>query len=534
MKALEPGRRQHGIVRERYAHDDHRRSFLCTDNLRKWDTGLFQRFPQAEKVPLTGLEPGGTGSCDARTTEIFGSVLVENGIFRMWYLCMPDADSHAENPDHSYVAYAESEDGIHWKKPDLRLTGRNRYPGNNLLPLPGHIMSVVHALPATGAKYLAVCCMIAPFEPDITQGVSNFVFNGGGTYLFTSDDGFHWRQITEQPLMIHGDCCTLYADHATKRYFLYQKAGCLHGLETRRAFIGLESADGRHWEGYEGLATWRRCFTADDYDDLIAQRHGLRIADHYTVAVHRVGDLYVAVEAMFLIGDPIQKYFGQNPNGLGYLRLAFSENAMNWRHPKGRPPWLELGAPGEWDAGFVCTSNTFVEHDNHSLLYYIGCRYEHGWCINPDFRLNPNISLSEQRNTNRIMLAKIKRDRFASLTAPYKSTFDVENTTRMELTSGRRHLDAGPRGDDALFVNARCPEGAIRVALFEQGKSEPLSGFSLDDCVPFTGDSVRAPIRFRKASIARIPANMGLFLRFEITRGEIFGYEWGKKDGRMA
>ncbi len=65
------------------------------------------------------------------------------------------------------------------------------------------------------------------------------------------------------------------------------------------------------------------------------------------------------------------------------------------------------------------------------------------------------------------------------------------------------------------------------MAIFEQGKDKPLPGFSLDDCIPFTGDSVRAPIRFRGKTVAQIPRMMGLKMRFEVSRGEIFGYEWG-------
>lgn len=524
-----PGRNKVGTVPQRFIQRDHRRIFLDVDNLRRWDTSLFQRFPQAEKVSLTGLEPGPAGSWDARTTEIFGSVLVEKGRFRMWYMCMPDALSYKESADHSFACYAESDDGVRWHKPDLGLTGQSRYPGNNLLPLPGHMSAVVPALPGSDFKYLAATVQINPLEPDICDNPRfKFNYNGGGTYLWASDDGFHWRQLTPKPLIIHGDNCSMYADHATGRYFLYQKMGMLHGLDTRRSWIGLESADGVHWEGYNGIATHRECCVADDYDDLIAARAGLRIADHYCFAAYRVGDLYVGVESMFLIGDPLVEHFGQNPRGLGYLRLAYSHNAMNWRHPKGRPPFLEVGSPGDGDAGFMVSANTFTEHGDDLLLYYTGLRYEHGWCITPDFKFDRSIPLAEQRNTNRIMLAKIKKDRFASLSAPYRAVFDVENTTCMERTSGRRHLDAGPRGGDELLVNARCSEGGIRVALFKHGESKPLPGFSLEDCIPFTGDSLRGPIRFRKKSVAQIPDTTGLMLRFELTRGEIFGYDWGR------
>jgi hypothetical protein len=258
VSAACPGQRPVGEVPQQYAHSDHRRIFLDTDNLRKWDTGLYQRFPQAEKVVVTGLEPGPAGSWDSRLTEVTGSVLVEDGRFRMWYICMPEAESHDENADHNFTCYAESDDGIHWRKPDLGITAQQRYPGNNLLPLPGHVIGVVPALPKTGSKYLAATIQINPLEPDITD----------------------------------------------------------------------------------------------------------------------------------------QKKWGFHYNG------------------------------------------------------------------------------------------------------------------------------------DELFVNARCPEGRIRVALLEHGTTKPLPGFSLDDCVPITGDHIRAPFRFKNAPIASIAADTPLTIRFELSRSEVFAYEW--------
>jgi hypothetical protein len=514
-------------VPQRYMIRDQRRCFLDTDNLRRWDTGIYQRFPKAEKVPLTGLEPGPVGAWDAARTSIYGSVLVETGLFRMWYNCECDPGTYAEAGDRFLPCYAESDDGIHWRKPDLKLTGQRIFPGNNLLPLPGALMNVVPALPGADYKYLACSVQVMPLAAGICDR-HGFAFNGPGTYLFASDDGFRWRQLTDQPLVQHGDECTLYADPATGRYFLYQKIGLNHGLDTRRSWIGLESTDAVQWEGYSGQATWRECFVADDYDDMQAAARGLRIVDFYHMIPYRVGDLYVAVQSVFLIGDPLRQAFAQNPKGLACLRLAYSHNAMNWRYPKGRPAWLEQDAAGGFDAGFMVAAGNVLEHGDDLLTYYYGSPLEHGWCLTPDFKIRTDIPLETQHNSGRILLARIKRDRFAALAAPYQSVFDVENTTCMERTrTGRAHLEAGPRGGDALFVNASCPKGRIRVALVKHGETTPIPGFSLDDCIPFTGDSVRGPIRYRKAAIDRIPADQGLCLRFEVSSGEIYGYEWG-------
>lgn len=499
---------------------DTRHLFLDTDSLREWDTGIVQRFPHAEKVPVSGLEPGPAGSWDARVTTIYGSVLIEDGLFRMWYCCMPDAQSHQEGPDHGLTCYAESDDGLNWRKPDLGITGQRRWPGNNLLPLPGFVMGVVPALPATGARYLAAVVQILPLEPDVCD-VPGVKFSGSGTYIFASDDGLRWRNVTERPLLEHGDVACLAVDPDCSRYILYQKVGAMHGLDLRRSFIGLESEDGASWEGYRGVGDWHECFVADDYDDLLAARRGFRIADTYGVALYRAGGLYVAVEDVFHIGSPLRFNFGQNAYGLCSLRLAYSHDAMHWRHPKGRPSWLELGAPGEFDAGFMVPASALVEHGDRLLLYYGGSCYDHGWCIDPDFSLRKDVPLEDQRRSGRVGLATIRRDRFASLTATYK---------------GRVAVEAGRRRGEALLINACCPQGSVRVGVKagSGAREDFLPGMSPEDCVPFTGDEVRAPVRFRNVFVADVPADVNLFLTFEITRGELFAFEWGEASAPEA
>src|SRR5262249_51557891 len=156
---------------------------------------------------------GPPGSWDAVDATLFGTVLKENGLFRMWYYSMREPENVKEPPDRPLVCYAESEDGTHWRKPDLKITGQRRFPGNNLLTIPGVIMGVVPALPGTNAKYLA--CTITypvPLEPDVTDvpGNPDAMKGEGGTHIFASDDGLHWRHVTK--VLQHGDFACLYAD----------------------------------------------------------------------------------------------------------------------------------------------------------------------------------------------------------------------------------------------------------------------------------------------------------------------------------
>jgi hypothetical protein len=346
-----------------------------------------------------------------------------------------------------------------------------------------------------------------------------------GTWIMASDDGLTWRQYSDGPVVCHGDVAVLFADHESSRYLLYNKFGAQHGLHHRRSFMGLESTDAIHWVGYNGDALKSRyCFMADDYDDLIATQRGLMITDYYGVTLHRTGDLYVAAESMFHMTLPLNMRSGQNADGLGYVRLAYSNDGFHWRHPKGRPGWLEYGKPGEFDAGFIVTANTFTEHGDDLLMYYGGSRDFHGWCINEQFQMRPDIPLEEQRNMASIgAVARIKRDRFASLSCTWRGNFVVESTA--------------PAGRDNLYINALCGQGgSVRVAIYDGDGVElkgnnrwdfkPLPGFSLDDCIPVTGDVMRAPIQFRNAHVGSLPADKPVFLQFELFRSEIFAFEW--------
>lgn len=494
-----------------------RHLFLDIDNLVEWDGHLEQRFYQPEKIAISGLEQGPPGSWDARIISAYGTTLVENGLFRKWYACMPDASTSDADVDHWLSCYAESEDGVHWRKPDLKITGQRRWPGNNLCGLPGAVMSVVRALPVSGCQYVALILHKWPApEPDVCE---EFKLSGPGVYLFGSDDGFRWHQLTQNAIIRHGDWAILHADPVRQRYLIYNKVVANHGLTPRRAALVIESRDGIQWSGYHGTRQWQETWVPDDYDDLLAAQRGFRIAELYGYSLYQVDTLYLAVQSILNVGLPIKNRMSQNPNGVFHLRMAFSHDATHWRYPRGRPALLEVGRPGEFDAGMLLCESTIVDHGDDQFLYYCGGRYPHGWCITPDFKMDPTVPAEAQRASELLGLARIRRDRYASLAFSWKGRFDVE---------------IGPRQGRELTLNARCPNGAVRVAIAEQRspfhveprKSDNLPGFGFDDCVPFTGDAVRAPVRFRNAHVAQIPPELPLILRIEILAGEVFGYEW--------
>ncbi|MCM8817161.1 MAG: hypothetical protein NC913_06605 [Candidatus Omnitrophica bacterium] len=489
--------------------------FLDLDTLSDWDTSIVQRFQKAEKIQINAPKTDNS-EWDARCSE-YPTVLYENGIYRMWYSVQPSAKDYSENPDHFYSAYAESTDGINWRKPDLKITAQHIWPGNNLLALPGAIQGVVKGLPGSKYKYYAIVIQISKPEPGITDKCG--AIDERGTILFGSNDGFQWQRIKK--IVAHGDCGCIFTDFPSQRYLFFQKVGLMHNLFARRSFIGLESKDYENWIGYDGALKWNECFVADDYDDMIARQRGFLITDFYGITLHRVGDVYIAVQNVFCIGLPLRNNFGQNPSGFSHFRLAYSHNGFNWRYPAGRPAILELGEPGDFDSGFMCPGLNLLEKDNDVLLYYSGTPFMHGWCIDVNFSFRKDISLREQDNSYFIGLAKMKKDRYASLYATYKGRFSMDPDS-----SGIEALTVNPEKPE-LYVNVYCPKGYTKVAIMDYKTKKPLPGFDFDDCIPVTGDFIRAPIVFRKKKISDIPADKLVYLSFELYRGEIFSFEWG-------
>jgi len=93
------------------------------------------------------------------------------------------------------------------------------------------------------------------------------------------------------------------------------------------------------------------------------------------VGVYRTGEILVSVESIF---DGTAARSGNSPRRIrprcAMCELAIRNDGYHWRYPKGRPAWLERGAPGELDSGWMIAPSTLVEDGDNLLFYYGGSR----------------------------------------------------------------------------------------------------------------------------------------------------------------
>lgn len=442
----------------------------------------------------------------AHVTQPYVTVLRDDAgeRFRMWY----DYDKGAE----ASIAYAESDDGIHWELPQLDILG----PDNRVLKIGtsfqgGYGVSVVDDGPDSREplrRYkLAYWGQKHPW-PDGDPGVR----------VAFSPDGIHWtvhevnpvlrdytiRRSLDDPRRAYGvgDIVDVFFDPLRRRYGACLKTPAIpaDGLETgprantfiRRLVSASCSEDFVNWE-----RPWRIIVPEDRDKDLL----------EFYSAGGTIARGPLLISFVRMLHDDWAAEPGGSTDGVGYTTLATSRDGVHWeRHDD--VFFDRSDEPDAWDRAMTWVGSA-VPVGDELYLYYGG--YRHGHKIAP-------------KRERQIGLAKIPTDRFVSRTAR------GDEPGRLVTPPLRVRAGVGSR----FVLNADAAGGRIRVQVLDEDGT-PIPGFSFLDAVPITGDGVRLPVEWYaqvdKAEprrdlidLARLD-NKTIHLEFEITNGDLYGFD---------
>ena len=431
--------------------------------------------------------------------SLYGSVHVDGDRLRMWY-----QPSQADNPGNPYdVAYAESQDGIHWDRPELGLVQRRGTRKNNLVNFYGHGPSVMDLGPdpERGFRYVAIAVGWPPklkipalTSDPRTRRLSSY-------WAYHSQDGLRWQLFPVPRCAVlpnMSDTAAFIHDPYRDRLLGSVKLEPRIGLFDRRS-ITISTAR------TSDPTTWDPCRLAlfpDELDDQMAQDRGARFAEFYGMGLLAQRDLLFGfLEVYQPTGD---QHPSQAPGvRLGYhgkaeVQLAYSYDGFAWQRSRPRDPLIPVGKTGEWDDGFLTAQSSIIEWRDHVWIYYSGYRLGHSNVGGPGGALRRKIGL-----------ARVKRDRFASFYARHNGLVDIYHGR----PEGRR-----------LLINSRSKgQGGVRVEVLENDKV--LAGFSRDDCRVLAGDHLRQEVRWGDRSWKDIPRNKVIRLRFLINDCHLFAYE---------
>jgi len=388
--------------------------------------------------------PGEPHQWDSLCVSWPGTVLYSprDRTFRCWYLGL-DVVQTPERIWHT--GYAESDDGIHWTKPDLGQVEFLGRPTNQ-----------IHN--DWGAYYLSFV-----FENPLPDAPPSQRFGGFWTRFRFEDETNDWNKaqwcktLAWSPDGVRWTFdCIAYSERP------YMRDPCRPFLDIYQLLYDPDDSDAAfRWKGYSQIFVPRPDGWGPPGVRNIGLVHGtdVRKVENATNPVILSPLASIDEELHFAVVRKIggqslmlleSDRFSKNPIH-GDLRLAVSRDGRNFRRVHPRAPLVATGPKGTWDENLLVTNSAgWQEVGDEVWIHYFGCpRMYQSWPAQYEF--------SPERRGSHIApvylgLATLPRDRFAYATG------DGTLTTRpLELTA------------DGLWLNAT---GDPQVtALDESGKS---------------------------------------------------------------
>ncbi|MDA0836023.1 MAG: hypothetical protein O2955_16990 [Planctomycetota bacterium] len=464
---------------------------------------------------------------------VYHSVFRDGDLYRLYY-----AAGHLEVTENGvnagthgqFVCYAESNDGVHWRKPDLRLFEFNGSAENNIVMVVDDLGDL-KSIPGEPAVFKDTNPDAPPesqYKAFVVSGNKNDY--GRGLLAYHSPDGLRWSLMADEPVLA-GD-----AYDSQNLAFWDAEAGCYRAYW--RYFSG-GGYDAKVWDpqGDRGIRT------ATSTDFLHWENiHDLEYVDSpseqlYTNAVkpyHRAPHL--------LIGFPMRyverghrdgkKHEARDPGtpekiarwSASLRALPEYENRV-WRAKSseryGRaltegllmasrdgvtfkrwndaflPPGIER--PGTWNYAHQCIGWHLVETPsalegapNELSLYAV----ENYWTGKSD---------SLRRYS-------LRMDGFVSASAPMSGG---ELLTKPIVFEGK-----------TLSLNfATSAAGAVRMEL-QNAEGKPIEGYTLDDCEELFGDTLERTVVWNGSTDVSKLAGKPVRLRFVLNDADVYSYRF--------
>ena len=443
---------------------------------------------------------GKAGEPDAWGVQFYGSVIREQGKFRLWYVAVDD-ELESKTPYARWrAAYAESDDGVKWTKPNLGLVEFKGSKNNNLIltdPAPlGFVNLKVLADPDNP-------------NPERRYKISTHVYFQHKSRLgtlapFASEDGLTWKMLTDAqptktaelpekdlvlPAVHFEPCGGLYkwdgmyyvcgqnAMNATRPY---------HGRVTRM----YRSADFVHWSPTSSLGfvrTAQHTLLGPGRSLEGEQNHeGISVWNRRNVLVGIYGRWHGAKEWKDITID---------------LGFVVSNDGLTFREPAHEWTFLPRGEDGSWDQGGLLQGQGFENVGDQTLIYYGAWDPRHG-------------SLPR----GGVGIATLPRDRFGDLVVEEAGrgpgAYQLPVVTS-EFVTAAVPLKASTPHRFYLNADGLGPQAALKIELLSDNE-RPLPGYSGPDAALIRTSGFQTPTRWRgKHELAGLPERIRLRVTFE-------------------
>jgi len=454
----------------------------------------------------------------------YHSIFQDGDLYRMYYKAWDLTAYIGGNKDiQHFCAYAESDDGIHWRKPNLGLHEFRGSKDNNILkasgPQDGVVLNAAH--PAVfkdsnpnakpEARYKAF------FRSDEPLGLM----------AYQSPDGLHWELISAEPVITDGafDSVNLaFWDEVNQEYRAYWRyfdAATEEEIHTgNRSIRTATSQDFIHWENEADLQyvdspveqlytnAIKPYFRAPHLKIGFPIRYterGYQLAPdedkdaltHEEKTAHWSASLRALPEPEHrLMRAKMQERYGAAITDTVFMASRDGVTFKRWNSSFLRPG---LERPGTWNYGHqymgwhvVQTKSALAGAPDELSFYAV----ENYWTGN---------SASLRRYTMRI-------DGFVSVEAPMEGGELV--TKSISFTGHKLMLNFSTSAAGSVWVEIQDEQG------------QPIPGFALADCESLFGDTLDREITWKQGSDVSSLEGRAVRLRFVLKDANVYAYKF--------
>ncbi|MCH2374060.1 MAG: hypothetical protein MK538_07730, partial [Planctomycetes bacterium] len=419
---------------------------------------------------------------------VYSCVLKEGDLVRVWYFSSRSGDSLYQR-----VAYAESEDGLHFRKPILGLHEAVGSKENNIV-LPGRI----------GGCSVWIDPNAPPEHRYKNQAK---VYPSAKFHMQSSPDGLNWKFFSQiEPG--HGGWDTqsiVFWDPRIQRYALYTRFWMSHRHKTApapndyRTVRRLESDDLKNWEKQTLV------MQPDDLDRAIQKTEpGRPPVNYYGADVFRYEEaehVYIMLAQAFWQWQRREKK-GLGPSGFD-VRLSTSRDGIKFRRAGDRKPFMAMGPSGRFDSRGVWAMPNPIRMGDELWIYYVGSNRDHDDNIDPT---------ADGKHLTGISGAVLRRDGFVSAYAGYEGG---QITTPPIRFAGRR-----------LELNVDTSGGGSIVVEILDTSGQPIAGYAASDAIAVNGNSVRMPVLWRGGDDVASLAGRDIRLRFYMRDCKLYAFQF--------
>lgn len=395
----------------------------------------------------------------------YATFLEDGGIFRCWY-------------QYYSTGYAESEDGIHWKKPNLGLQEWQGSTENNLMNFGAHGQCVfIDPVAKPAERYKLAGALWTETEKSVIGGVS--------------PDGLHWTGLPA-PILKHNHADTqstcLY-DSQISKYVLYTRQR--DGVMQRRGINRSESDDFRCFPPSQPVF---ECNPMDPPD-----------WDMYCNGYSK----WPGVPAAHLMRISMYKH----TSDIVDVHLAVSRDGVIWNRPQGQQPWISGGPsyPEPYPSVYACSG--ILETGPGEWSTYLGVSHK-----------THNDTAKNMTHPAGIVRARMRKDGFMSLSSEglgeaWTIPFTLEcDTIRLNVKTGY----AGYVRAELLLSADAFTGGSRRAAM------ENINGYTIDDCIPISGDHIDIPLTWKNGPELEELRGKTVRLHIQMYKADLYAIDFHK------